>query len=338
MTTFSLRYDMRAPAFGADAQLLYAAALEQVEWAERNGFSAVGVSEHHGTDDGYCSSPFVLGAALAARTQTMRIRFTVAVPTLHHPLKVAEDVATVDLVSGGRVDLVLGCGYRRAEYDMFGQPFDGRGARLEEYCETLRCAWTGEPFDIQGTAVRVTPRPVQRHGPPLLLGGASPASARRAARVADGYLPVTSELWDLYRNVCEAAGRDPGPRPPRSNSPGFLYVTDDPEAAWAKIAPHAMHETNSYGRWLREDETGEARPYESVEDPDLLRATEMYRIVTPEECIALAHDLDDLSFHPLMGGLPPELSWASLELAAARVLPALADAGEQATSVSETRA
>jgi alkanesulfonate monooxygenase SsuD/methylene tetrahydromethanopterin reductase-like flavin-dependent oxidoreductase (luciferase family) len=264
----------------------------------------------------------------------MRIRFTVAVAPLYHPLRLAEDVAVLDLASGGRVELVLGAGYRRVEYEMLGLPFETRGKQLEEHIGILTQAWTGEPFELDGRTVRVTPRPVQRPRPPLLLGGSSPASARRAARLADGYLPVGPELWNLYRSTCEELGRDPGPPPIRSNSPGFLYVTDDPEAGWRDIAPFALHETNSYASWLHEEERAGRRLYDAVDDVAALRLTGMYRVVTPDECIALARDVDDLSFHALMGGLTPELSWASLELFAARVLPALQ--GDAPTTVPET--
>jgi hypothetical protein len=101
-----------------------------------------------------------------------------------------------------------------------------------------------------------------------------------------------------------------------------LHVAEDPERAWAQIAKHALHEANAYGRWMAEART--AGPYQAMPDAEALRASGMYRVVTPDACVALADELGPngtLLLHPLMGGLSPELGWASLELFASRVLP-----------------
>ena len=89
----SLRYDMRAPAFGPPVQALYAAALEQSEWAEGHGFESVNLTEHHGSDDGYCPSPLVLAAAIAGRTRSLRILVAALVLPLYDPIRLAEDLA-----------------------------------------------------------------------------------------------------------------------------------------------------------------------------------------------------------------------------------------------------
>jgi len=106
-----LRYDMRAPAFGAPAAALYAAALEQAAFADAHGFDAVQLSEHHGSEDGYLPAPLVLAAAIAGRTKGIRLEIAALILPLHEPLRVAEDVAVLDLASAGRVELVIGAGY-----------------------------------------------------------------------------------------------------------------------------------------------------------------------------------------------------------------------------------
>jgi hypothetical protein len=108
------------------------------------------------------------------------------------------------------------------------------------------------------------------------------------------------------------------------SGPLFVHVADDPDRAWAHIAPHALHETNSYGAWLAGAE-GIAR-YAPADDADALRASGAYAVVTPDECVAMARSTGALRLHPLMGGLPPELAWESLELVAAKVLPRLRQA------------
>jgi alkanesulfonate monooxygenase SsuD/methylene tetrahydromethanopterin reductase-like flavin-dependent oxidoreductase (luciferase family) len=322
MPKLALRYDLRAPQhLGVRAEALYAAALEQCAWADRLGFERVVLSEHHGADDGYCPSPLVLAAAIAGRTSRLRLQIAALILPLHDPLRVAEDVAVLDLASGGRSELVIGAGYRQAEFEMFDRQLARRGALVEEGVEALKRAWTGEPFEYRGRSVRVTPRPLQRPRPPILLGGSTKVAARRAARIADGFLPSLPQLWESYREECERLGVPCG-APAASGGALFLHVAEDPEAAWARIAPHALHEMNSYGRWLSEGSA--AGPYAPTTDAVSLRQAGLYRVLTPDECLALARGLGPnggLVFHPLMGGLSPDLAWASLELFASKVLP-----------------
>src|SRR5271156_1837791 len=111
---------MRAPSIGAPVEELYKAALAQCAWADDIGFRAAYVGEHHGADDGYCPSPIVLGAAIAAVTSRLHIRLSALLPVLLHPLHLAEDLAVLDIISGGRLELTLGLGYRAEEFAMFG--------------------------------------------------------------------------------------------------------------------------------------------------------------------------------------------------------------------------
>ena len=213
-------YDMRAPDFGAPARELYAAALDQVVWADEQGFDIVGLGEHHASPDGYNPSPLVLAAAMGGRTRRIRFRTSVLLAPLYDPIKLAEDAAVTQLATGGRLLLGIGGGYRPAEFEMFGKRLEDRWRLIGETIELLRLAWRGEPFEWQGRRCHVTPRP--EPPPPILLGGGSPAAARRAARIADGWFPpLEPRLWDPYRDECKKLGKpDPGPYPP--NGPIFL--------------------------------------------------------------------------------------------------------------------
>jgi alkanesulfonate monooxygenase SsuD/methylene tetrahydromethanopterin reductase-like flavin-dependent oxidoreductase (luciferase family) len=322
MVHLILRLDMRSPGFATPSERLYAAGLEMAEWADRQGFDEVMLSEHHGSADGYLPSPLVYAAAIAARTERVRLRLSALVLPLHDPIRVAEDVAVLDQISRGRIELVIAGGFLPSEFEMFGRSLAERGRRVEEGVALLKQAWTGESFRHQGRSVRVTPRPVQRPHPPILLGGSSAAAARRAARIADGFVPVVPEVMPAYLEACRRLGTEPGRS--RVLGPPFLHVAEDPDAAWARIAPHALHETNSYGRWYAEG--GTAGPYQAIEDADALRASGNYPVLTPEQCAALIRGLGEgawLFAHPLMGGLDPELGWESLELLVSKVLPAL---------------
>lgn len=321
---FALRYDLRAPDFAVPQADLIDACLAQCAWADELGFSSVGVLEHHGSTDGYNPAPFVLAAAIAARTRRLRIRFTALVLPLHDPITVAEDVAVLDQLSRGRVEIVVGAGYAAHEFAMFGRRLEDRVQLQTDGIALLRRAWTGEPFVHLGNTVRVTPRPYQRPHPPLLLGGASAGAARRAARIADGFEAVDPALNAIYLAECAALGRDPGPVRPPGLAGMFTYLAQDPDAAWKVIAPHALHETNSYGQWLAA--SGAAGPFRALSSAAELRASGIYHVLTPAEFLAQCRSLGPaagLIFHPLMGGLEPEFAWRSLRLFETQVLPAL---------------
>jgi alkanesulfonate monooxygenase SsuD/methylene tetrahydromethanopterin reductase-like flavin-dependent oxidoreductase (luciferase family) len=331
MTVFTLRYDLRAPAF-AKAPLAerVATALEQCAWADRLGFAAVSVSEHHGSDDGFVPSPLTLAAAIAARTQRMRIQIGALITPLYDLVRLAEDVAYVDVISGGRIAPTFAAGYVASEFESFGRRLAERRGVMDELVPFLKHAWTGEPFRWRGRRVRVTPRPAQRPHPPIVLAGSSVAAAKRAARVADGFAPSAPELYDAYLGELRALGK-PEPKAPPKRLGLFVHVAEDPEAAWEQIAPHALYENNSYGRWLAE--SGMSGPYRVARDAAELRASGAYPVITPEQLVAAARALGPegvVTLHPLMGGLEPELAWQSLALVEQRVLPALRESSSRA--------
>jgi alkanesulfonate monooxygenase SsuD/methylene tetrahydromethanopterin reductase-like flavin-dependent oxidoreductase (luciferase family) len=324
LPVLTLRYDLRCPPFSKTSPAeLYATALEQCAWADRLGFAAVILSEHHGSPDGYLPSPLVFGAAVAARTRNLRIQLAALIAPLHDPVRLAEDLAVLDVVSGGRVIPVLSGGYVESEFRSFGRKLSDRARVMEEIVPFLERAWSGEPFEHQGRSVRVTPRPVQRPRPPIFMGAASAPAARRAARHADYLIPQLPEFWEIFRQERIRLGKpDPGALPPTTGN--FVYLAEDPDAAWARIAPYAMHEMNAYGRWMAE--AGTAGPYRPIEDADALRATGTYPVLTPQQLIDQIRSLGPtcaVLVHPLMGGMDPELSWASLELLEKKVLPAI---------------
>ena len=322
MPTLGLRYDFRNPPFGGTTMAeRYACALEQCEWAESLGFASVILSEHHGVDDGYLPSALTLAAAIAARTTTMRIRIAAVLPSLYHPLRLAEEAAVVDNISNGRLDLVVTNGYVPSEFAMFDEDIANRVKRVTETVKVLRQAFTGEPFEFRGKTVQVTPKPVQQPGVPIWLGAASEGAARRAARIADGLLPSYPQLWDIYRDELVKLGKpDPGPIP--QGTIAYLHITETPDATWDQVAPHALHEMNGYGKWAAESDS--ATGYSQVTDADALRAMGIYQMLTPTEAveqIRAAGPHAPVVFHPLMGGLPPGLSWQNLRLFEEKVLP-----------------
>lgn len=322
MAVLKLRYDMRSvgddPAIRAD---LYAAALDQISWADEHGFDSVMLHEHHGAADGCLPSPIVMAAAVAARTSDIGIVVGALLVPLHDPVRLAEDLAVVDILSRGRLVVTPGVGYVPDEFTMFGRSKSQRGEALDDGLDVLKRAWTGEVFDHEGRQVRVTPRPHQRPRPPLVLGGGSRPAARRAARAGDGFAPHLSEAWADYREELAAIGLpDPGPMP--RSGPRFLYVSDDPERSWRELGPYLQNEMNAYAGFAAEAK--ERTGYVLTADTTELRASPHYRVVTPAECLDLVDELGPggaLCFRPLAGGMPPELGWSGLSLFAREVLP-----------------
>jgi alkanesulfonate monooxygenase SsuD/methylene tetrahydromethanopterin reductase-like flavin-dependent oxidoreductase (luciferase family) len=324
----ALRYDMRAPSIGAPPSALYAASVEQAAWADRHGFDTVYLAEHHGADDGYCASPMIQAAAMAAVTSRMEIHLSALIAVLHHPLRLAEDLATIDIISQGRLAMTMGIGYRLHEYEMFGVQKSKRVPLLDEIIGVLEQAWTGEPFDFRGTQVMVRPTPVRKPRPPIYIGGSTEASAIRAARLGDNYLPATPALTQVYEQERRRLGLPLPPRP-LPKGPLFLFVSDDPERDWPLVAPHVIYTSNSNSEWAKERGVG-ATPYPPVATVEDLKARREFAVVTPDECVALASDLghdSELVFQPLMGGLDPQLGWSSLELFGSEVLPELTRLG-----------
>jgi alkanesulfonate monooxygenase SsuD/methylene tetrahydromethanopterin reductase-like flavin-dependent oxidoreductase (luciferase family) len=321
---FGLRFDFRNPELaGTSMADRYSAALEMAEWADRLGCLSITVSEHHFSSDGYLPSPLAMIAAMAARTTNVRYLVAALIAPFHDPIRLAEDLIVLDHLSRGRVDVVIAGGYVREEFQGFGVPMGDRAARVTETVRTLRAAFAGQRFDLRGRSGVVTPAPFRPGGPSILLGGSSEPAARRAARIADGFIPSVPAVWEFYRDETRRLGRpDPGPSPVAASR--TVALAEDPAQGWEKFGPYFQHETNAYGAWLAaSDGVG---PYRVVEDVEEVRAGGAYVVLTPQ---AYAAELSAAPYpvallHPMCGGAPPELAWSSLRLFEREVLPAFA--------------
>jgi alkanesulfonate monooxygenase SsuD/methylene tetrahydromethanopterin reductase-like flavin-dependent oxidoreductase (luciferase family) len=320
---YTMRFDMRAPDFGAPRADLYRTAIEMAAWGEEHGCMSIQVCEHHRSADGYLPAPLILASAMAARTKSLAIQVAALIVPLHDPIELAEQMAVLDLVSAGRVSYVVAIGYVEAEYEMFGRELKGRGRRLEECIRVMRRAWSGEEFEFENRCVRVTPRPYTEGGPTMLMGGGVAASARRAARLGMGMIAMGSDpnLEQIYREACRAEGRTPGlcvnPKPGIAMS---AFVSRDPDEAWAKWGPHLLHDARAYAEWMGDGiDSATISVATSVE---ALRAENgSYRIFSPDEAVAEIEKHGALFMQPLCGGLPIEYAWESLETLARDVLP-----------------
>jgi alkanesulfonate monooxygenase SsuD/methylene tetrahydromethanopterin reductase-like flavin-dependent oxidoreductase (luciferase family) len=326
MVHCELTYDLFCPPYSpVPAQAHYAAMLEQVQYADANGFECVNFWEHHGVPESYLPSPLMAAAAVAAVTRRVYLR-TLLVAPFYDPVRLAEDIAVLDLLSAGRVQPLLGAGFVDEEFTMLGKDLGERRRGTDALVPFLRRAWTEDEVELDGRRVRVTPKPVQQPHPPIIMGGMSAAAARAAARLADDFYG-RDEHREIYRQECVKLGKpDPGPWPARAAY--FMHVTEDPERDWPRLAPFLLTAIGRYFAWTtRSSPSG--RPGSNLFDvhsEEELRASPLYRVLTPDECVELFTSLGHESvatLHPGWGGFSPELGWSSLELFVSRVLPRL---------------
>jgi alkanesulfonate monooxygenase SsuD/methylene tetrahydromethanopterin reductase-like flavin-dependent oxidoreductase (luciferase family) len=326
MNVYLLRFDMRAPDTGAPPAELYRAAIEMAEWADERGCITVMVSEHHSSPDGYLPSPLVLAGAIAARTTKVPITVGALLLNFYDPIKLAEDMIVLDIVSQGRVSYTVGLGYRPEEHAMFGIDMATRGATMDRKLDALMRALAGERFTYEGRDVHVTPRPFSENGPRLAYGGHSLAAARRAGRFgldlfAEG---GTDDLVAAYEAAARAAGHTPGfAYVPSKGSPTSVFLAEDVDEAWAQLGPHLLHDATMYGEWMGDNAAPASRS--DARTVEALRSENgPYQILTVAEAAAMVRQGRPLSMQPLCGGLPPELAWASVRLAGTALQEALA--------------
>jgi alkanesulfonate monooxygenase SsuD/methylene tetrahydromethanopterin reductase-like flavin-dependent oxidoreductase (luciferase family) len=333
---YSIRFDMRAPAFGAARSELYAAAIEMCAWADQRGCLAAVLCEHHGSPDGYLPTPMILASAVAARTEHMPVN-VVAVLPLHDPVRLAEEIAVVDIISNGRVSYTLALGYRQEEYEQFGKDFACRGAIADENVELLRRLLAGEVVVHDGRRIAVTSRPVTPGGPLLMWGGGSLAAARRAGRyglglLANGKVPGMKEA---YEAACRERGAEPGPMVlPDRDTPTTVFVADDVERAWEEVGPHLLHDARAYAEWNPRNETSAG--ISKARTVDELRATSRsHKIISVTEAVERVRAREMLNLSPLCGGLPPDIAWPYLERVAIEVVPQAAKRQRETAGLGE---
>jgi alkanesulfonate monooxygenase SsuD/methylene tetrahydromethanopterin reductase-like flavin-dependent oxidoreductase (luciferase family) len=277
----------RRPDDDRSGEELYGELLELGRAIDRAGLASAWVSEHHFADDGYLSGVTPTLGALAAATDDVTIGSCIALAPLYDAVRLAEDAATVDLLSGGRLSLGLSIGYRDAEFEGFGVPKDERAERTAEAVRLLRAAWSDGPlgFDPEfhpvGADVEVTPRPDGEV--PVFLGGAARPAVRRAARIGDGWCAPSSlsiegvrkRIADIKR-VREEEGIG-GEFQVYVLQHGF--VGDSAEAAWERMRDGYFYLQRRYAEWYQG---------ESVEELPAERKQELREqaiVGTPEDVI-----------------------------------------------------
>ena len=310
--------------------------IAEAQLAEEAGFDSCFFGEHHQDKDGFLPSPLIMATAVAARTQTLRVGTSVILLPLHHPVKVAEDVVTLDIVSKGRITLGVGIGYQAADFDAFDIPIEERVGRLEEGVEIIRRCWKGEPFSYYGNHYRldnvhIRPAPYQKPGPPLWIGSSVRPGARRAGALADGFvstpstsLKTTVSLVNEYRTAAAEAGHQPQVVLMRD-----AWVASSRAEANRIYGPEVMDAYKYYWR----NGLPDFKSIESEEELNLDRVAHDRLILgDPEECVADFHRWSEATGadyfllrlrHAHSGGPPHREIMKSISLFGDRVIPYL---------------
>jgi alkanesulfonate monooxygenase SsuD/methylene tetrahydromethanopterin reductase-like flavin-dependent oxidoreductase (luciferase family) len=330
-------------------QAVYDSNVEQMLAAEALGYQSVWIAEHHFNDYGLCPAPPVLAAFVAARTRTLRLGMGVSLLPLHHPVDLAEQLAVLDVVSGGRLDVGIGRGGTLQDYQTFRSERADARLRIEEGIALMQQCWAGEPFDFRGQfhsaeRLHVRPRPAQRPHPPLFIAANSEDSVLSAARLG---LPTLSSFFvpvdelqrrrRLYRDTARAAGRSEAEIDALESRCGgmrVVHVAPSREEALRATEPPFM----SYQRkmaMLRSNATGGTVPDSFDRSLLRLRAFDEYLadgwalIGTPGEVRDGLQDyLDATGYRRVLllmalPGLETTLALRSMRLFAEHVAPAM---------------
>jgi alkanesulfonate monooxygenase SsuD/methylene tetrahydromethanopterin reductase-like flavin-dependent oxidoreductase (luciferase family) len=336
---FGLLWSFRNPDWARVAwDDLYRSHLDLVVESEDLGYDEAWLTEHHFLDDGYSPSLFPIAAAIAGRTRQLRIGTFLLLLPLHNPVRVAEDAATVDAISGGRFDLGVGLGYRLGEFDPQGIPAGQRAGRMREGLTIVRRLLSGESVTVDGTYstlrdIRITPPPIQQPHPPMWVGGTAPAAVERAASMGFNFLSGSVASVHVYDEALRAGGRDPDDFEVAAILP--IYVAATREQAWEAAARPLRHMTLNYMQWTMEAKgalaAGEEPAVPSVEEivreQSMTFFGEKALVGTPDDVIEQIEDyrsrgrLTHLVCNLPLPGMAPQDIRAGMQLLAKEVMP-----------------
>ena len=338
---FGLLFSFRnAPFRKVPWEELYASELALCEAAETIGYDHVWLTEHHFVEDGYSPSLLPIAGAIAARTQRIRIGTFVLLLPLHDPVRVAEDAATVDLISRGRFDLGLGLGYRVAEFRGMNVPKEERGARLQEGAQLIQRLFTERDVSFEGRFrtvrnVTLSPPAMQQPHPPIFIAGRGKAALDRAARLGFHLAAVgLPQHQAAYDDALRSHGRDP--KDFHVAQLRAVYVAPTREQAWAECGAGFHHMLSCYAEWFGEAgdlaaDRGDGSPLPTLDAMRRAQQADFFGepaiIGTPDDAIAAirAYQARTRATHLVMSmampGVLPEHARASMELFAREVMP-----------------
>jgi len=271
--------------------------VEQVKLAERLGFDSVWAGEHHLTDGFHFFPQLALLSHLTAFTGEMTVGTNLVLLPLHPPVDIAEQVALIDQLCGGRFILTVGQGYRREEFDAFGSKFDERLARFIDGVDVLRRLWSERSVDHETdwytlTGATVRPAPAQPGGPPIWIGATSDRAIKRAGRLADAFMampnataPEVARQLQLFSAARAEAGLAPATEAGRLLE---VFCHADSAEAHRRVAPHLLTKYAAYASWGLQDDALNEKPADTRSDDEKFAelATDRFVVGNPDEVVA----------------------------------------------------
>ncbi len=339
---FGLLWSFRNPQFNrVPWQDLYRNHMDLIVDSEAMGYDHAWLTEHHFVDDGYSPSLLPLAAGIATRTSRIRIGTFLVLLPLHNPVTVAEDTATVDLLSNGRFDLGVGLGYRRKEFADQGIPHTERGPRLREGIDIIQRLLSDEEVTIDGkfnklNKIQIVPPALQKPHPPIWLGAVAEKAIERAAKMGF-HFQVTgpTEGVEHYDACLEAAGRNP--QHFNTAQLRWIHVAQSREQAWEACAKSLHYTASCYARWFHEASDGTVHDegmanLPSVDEMIAKQEFDMFGepaiVGTPEDAKGMIADYisrgrcTDLVCGMAFAGLPAHQVRSSMDIFAKDVIPA----------------
>lgn len=322
---FGVCYDFRNPPDSGIAMPdLYAQALEQIRWLDGIGLDSIWFTEHHFVDDGYLPAWIPVASAAAAVTNNVRFSSDICLLPFFNPVRLAEDLAVLDNLSNGRVELGVGMGYAPHEFAGFGIPVARRLSLMDEGLEVLSLAFSGEKFSYAGKRyqfedVQITPGFVQSGGPPLWIAAMSAAGARRAAKFNSHFLPQgdRAQTLDIWHSERQRLGHD---EPRRIGIIKGVFISNDVERDWPPVRDSERYRMLLYKRFFSESKTnfgsGEHIPQNWV-------VGSVDEVTAELDTFMQTYGVTDLVTWGLPPGLNSEVMTDSLQQFVTKVVPAL---------------
>jgi alkanesulfonate monooxygenase SsuD/methylene tetrahydromethanopterin reductase-like flavin-dependent oxidoreductase (luciferase family) len=333
---------------GRGQQEVFAQAIKEYALADELGWDTAWVAEHHFTAEyGVLGNPSMMLAALARETTRIRLGSAIHILPFHDPVRVAEDVALVDHLSGGRVELGVGRGYQKPEFDGFDIPLAESKSRFTEALDIILEAWKGQPFSYTGQHYRVPeittyPTVLQQPRPPIWVAGQSPETMKFIAEKGlnlitapnAGFTEFAGWVRD-YRTALADNGFDPATREIAMSR--FVYVTEEPVDLDEAVAPYLTRYWQTVGSLVKSgidaDQAGDAykhhlEGWKALQDSKFGALAHRYLVAgTPDQCVEQLRSLESalgvtqMLCHVNFGGLPGADAERTLRLMADEVLP-----------------
>ena len=334
---FGLSLSMQHP-LGDDLGKRFAEMLETVRLAREAGFHQVNASQHYLASPFQYLQPVPVLARVAAEAGPMSLSTGIILLALQQPVDVAESIATLDVICGGRFVFGVGLGYRDVEFAAFGIPRGGRLSRFLEALELVKRLWTEESVTFHGEHftlddVRLTTRPLQKPRPPIVVAASNDRMVERVATLGDAWtiaghatLATLERQVGIYRNALAAAGK-PFP-PPLFRLGKELYIARDMDTAFREALPYIATKYDAYAAWGQDNVLPAG---ETFHQPIEQLRQDRFIVGDAEHCIEQIEEhrrrlgVQEMSFRVHWPGMPHARVLEAIALLGERVIPRFAE-------------